>query len=100
MIHLQSAAALTASGTTWGQPRAAPTSAHQVEGVRRMAQGGFGSVTGVESVGFIELEGKGTPVEGLTDPAEVATACSVLQKVGSWQWMQHTAVAAGTLRFH
>ena len=42
---------------------------------------GWGRVAGVENLGFIELEGKGTPVSFLTDLAEVATACRVLQKV-------------------
>ena len=42
---------------------------------------GRGRVAGVEKLGFIELEGKGTSVKVLTNPAEVATACRVLQKV-------------------
>ena len=64
-----------------GHPGNACAPACQVEGIRRMLFNGWGHVAGVERLGFIELEGKGTPVKFLANPAEVATACTVLQKV-------------------
>lgn len=64
---------------------ACTTPACQGEGIRRMARGGWGSVAGVEELGFIELEGHAEPVGFLTDPLEVAAACTALQEVG---WLQ------------
>lgn len=64
---------------------ACTTPACQGEGIRRMARGGWGSVAGVEELGFIELEGHAEPVGFLTDPLEVAAACTALQE--AWQGM-------------
>ncbi len=65
-----------------------------------MVRGGWGRVAGVDKLGFLELEGKATPIDALTHPAEVATACGVLQRVGSCRgfvvltcWAQPTCIA-------
>ena len=61
------------------------TPACQGEGIRRMVRGGRGSIAGVEGLGFIELEGHAEPVGILTEPREVAAACTALQEVGCLQ---------------
>lgn len=53
----------------------------------------------MDGVGFIELEGKGTPINIIRDPVEVATACNVLQKVGHGIDVTHSW-CCWCLRFH
>ena len=57
-----------------------------------MVRGGRGSIAGVEELGFIELEGHAEPVGILTEPLEVAAACTALQEVG---WLQRDAPQQG-----